>query len=74
MKCETCGGLSCTISSSNMWGNITSYRNFTNICIPYFDKWFAEKKNLCPMGLSLLDCWTETEMPGNCKHYWNKDL
>jgi len=23
---------------------------FTNISIPYFDKRFAEKKNLCPMG------------------------
>jgi hypothetical protein len=44
MNCETCGGISCTRSSSDMWGNITGYRNFTNICIPYFDKRFAEKK------------------------------
>jgi hypothetical protein len=21
---------------------------------------------LCPMGPSLLDCWIETEKPGNC--------
>jgi len=37
-------------------GNITSYRDFTKISIPYFDKRFAEKKILCPMGPSLLDC------------------
>jgi hypothetical protein len=42
-------------------GNITRYWDFTNIIIPYFDKQFAEKKNLCPMGPSLLDYWTETE-------------
>jgi len=50
-----------------MQGNITSYRDFTNICISYFDKRFAEKKNFCPMGPSLLDCCRETEMPGKCK-------
>jgi len=44
MKCETCGGLSCTSLSSNMQGNITSYQDFTNISIVYFDKRFAEKK------------------------------
>ena len=65
-KCETCGRLSCTRSSSDVWGNITSYWDFNNISIPYFDKRFAEKKNLCLMGSSLLDCWTETEMPESC--------
>ena len=44
MKYETCGGLSCTRSLSDVKGNITSYRDFTNISISYFDKWFAEKK------------------------------
>jgi hypothetical protein len=29
-------------------------------------KQFAEKKNLCPMGPSLLECTTQTEMHGNC--------
>jgi hypothetical protein len=32
-----------------MGGNITRYWDFTSISIPYFDKGFAEKKNLCPM-------------------------
>jgi len=66
MKCETCGRQSCRRLSSDVRGNITSYWDFTNISIPYFDKQFAQKKNLCLMGPSLLDCWTETEMPGNC--------
>jgi len=34
--------------------------------IPYFDKRFAEKKNLCLMGPLLLNCGTEIETPGNC--------
>jgi hypothetical protein len=34
-------------------GNVTSDRDFTNISIPYFEKLFAEKKNLFPMGYSL---------------------
>jgi len=28
-------------------GNITSYRDFTNISIPYFDQRFAEKNSFC---------------------------
>jgi hypothetical protein len=47
MKCETYGGLSFRRSSSDMRGNITRYQDFTNISIPYFDKGFAEKKDLC---------------------------
>jgi len=51
------GGLSCTTSSRDVRGNIKSYREFTNISIPYFGNRFAKKKkNLCPMGPSLLDC------------------
>jgi len=46
--------------------NITSHRDFTNINIPYFDIRFAEKRNLSLLGPSPFDCWTETEMPGNC--------
>jgi len=42
--------------SSDMRENITSYWDFTDISIPYFDKRFEEEKNLCPMGPSLLDC------------------
>jgi aldehyde:ferredoxin oxidoreductase len=51
---------------SDMQGNITRYKDFTNISIPYFDKRFAEKKRLCPMCPSLCDYWTETETLGNC--------
>jgi hypothetical protein len=49
-KCETCNWLSCRWSSSDVWGNITRYRDFTHISIPYFDKWFAEKKKIVPDG------------------------
>jgi hypothetical protein len=59
-KCEIYGSLSCRRSLSRVRGNITRYRDFTNINILYFDKQFAEKKKLCPMGPSLLDYWTET--------------
>ena len=42
-KCETCGGISCARSSSDVRGNITSCRDFTKISIPHFDKIFVEK-------------------------------
>jgi len=45
-ECETCGGLSCTRSSSDVRGNITSCRDFTNISIAYFNK-RLEKIKIC---------------------------
>ena len=39
----------------------------TDISILYFDKWFKEERNFCTVGSTLLNCWTEAEMPGNCK-------
>jgi hypothetical protein len=60
-KCETCGGHSCRKLSSDVRGNITSYRDFINISIPYFDKRFAWLLN------RKRNAW-------KLQHYWNKDL
>jgi hypothetical protein len=66
MKCETCGGLSYR-SLSDVRGNITRYRDFTNISIPYSDKRFREKKKLCPLLDRNRNTW-------KLQHYCNKDL
>jgi hypothetical protein len=71
MKCETCGEFSYRRSLSDVRGNITRYQDFMNISIPCFDKLFAEKKNLCLMGPSLLDCWTETSIATLLKKRFN---
>ena len=38
LSVKTRGGLSCARSWSDVRRNVTSYRDFTNISIPYFDK------------------------------------